>query len=106
MPLPDPILHLLTDTVQHMKRGRTVVLVPKDETCTTQAAATLLGVSRPYLVRLLESGKIPFHRAGTHRKVKLCDLRAYVAERDKARRATLDKLFDEMDEAGFCDHAE
>ena len=106
MPIPDPIFHILLDTVQQMKKGRTVVLIPKDETCTTQAAASLLGVSRPFLIRLLEGGKIPFHHAGTHRKVKLNDLRTYMVERDKARRKTLDGLFDEMDEAGFCDQTE
>ena len=89
-----------------MKKGRTVVLVPKDETCTTQAAADLLGVSRPFLVRLLEEGKIPFHHAGTHRKVKLNDLREYMLARDKTRRQVLDGLFDDMDGAGFCDHTE
>lgn len=106
LPLPDPIFHLLLDTVQQMKKGRTVVLLPKDETCTTQAAADLLGVSRPFLIRLLEEGKIPFHHAGTHRKIKFSDLRIYMQERDRERRTTLDRLFDEMDEAGFCDKME
>src|SRR5690348_10110432 len=77
MPLPDPIFHILLNIVHGMKSGRTMALVPEDETLTTQAAADYLGVSRPYLVRLLEGEKIPFFKVGSHRKVKLTDLRAF-----------------------------
>lgn len=106
LPLPDPIFHILLNIVQGMKNGRTMTLVPEDETLTTQAAADLLGVSRPYLVRLLEGGKLPFFKVGSHRKVKLTDLKAFKQERDAARRQALDSVFDKMDEAGLVDDLE
>ena len=77
--------------------------MPEDEAFTTQAAAQFLGMSRPYLLRLLDAGKIPFHRVGTHRRIMFCDLRAYQMQRDKERRAALDALADAVKEAGVCD---
>ncbi|TVQ64641.1 MAG: helix-turn-helix domain-containing protein [Balneolaceae bacterium] len=74
-------------------------MMPEDETFTTQAAANFLGVSRQYLVDLLESGEIPFHKVGSHRRVYFRDLKEYTDHRDSERRKTLDKLFDEIAKA-------
>jgi excisionase family DNA binding protein len=52
----------------------------------------LIGVSRPFLVGELESGKIPFHRAGTHRRIYYKDLTAYKNEREQSRNTALDEL--------------
>lgn len=106
IPLPDPIFHLLLNVVHGMKSGHAMTLIPDDETLTTQVAANFLGVSRPYLVRLLEDGKLPYFKVGTHRKVRLADLRQFKQVRDAARRRALDDLFDEMDEAGLVDETE
>ena len=103
IPLPDPIFRILVETVQAMQEGRTFVLVPEDELCTTQAAADFLGVSRPYLVGLLDAGRIPHHRVGSHRRVYFRDLRAYLKKRDGERRSALDNLFDEANAAGLID---
>ena len=84
-----------------MAERRTVVLVPEDETFTTQAAADYLGVSRQHLVDLLEGGQIPFHKVGSHRRVAFRDLLAYEKRRDKERRAALDELARAVDEAGL-----
>ena len=70
---------------------------------TTQAAADFLGVSRQHLVDLLEQGELPFHKAGSHRRVYFKDLRAYAEQRDQARRKTLDEVFDKVTEAGKYD---
>ncbi len=75
--LPDPIFHLLLQAVGSMRKGQTVLLISEDEMLTTQAAANYLGVSRPFLIGLLEGGKIPHHKVGSHRRVRLADLRVY-----------------------------
>ncbi|MCB8932672.1 MAG: excisionase family DNA-binding protein [Chthonomonadaceae bacterium] len=86
-----------------MKRKEAVFLMHENEAFTTQAAANFLGVSRQYLVRLLEDGKIPFHHAGTHRRVFFKDLVRFQHDRSIARRAKLDSMTDELVEAGVYD---
>lgn len=98
--LPVPIHRLLLRILTHMRYGRALVLIPEDEPFTTQAAANFLGVSRQYLVNLLESGEIPHDRAGPYRRVSLKDLRDYAKKRDAARSEGLRKLFQEVRESG------
>lgn len=101
--LPEPIFQVLVKVIQDMRRGKAVVLMPEDETFTTQAGANFLGMSRQHFVTLIESGKIPFHRVGSHRRVYFKDLRDYATKRDKERRAGLKGLFDEVNKAGLYD---
>ena len=101
--LPDALNDLLVFVVDAMKRKQALLLMPEETALTTQAAARLLGMSRPYLLRLLETGKIPFHRVGTHRRVLLRDLRMYQTQRDRERRGRLDALTEAVDEAGVYD---
>ncbi|WP_291914753.1 helix-turn-helix domain-containing protein [Chitinophaga sp. CB10] len=63
-----------------------------DEEISTQQAAEILGVSRPFLVQLLEKGEIPFHKVGTHRRVKMEDLIKYEKKLKKTRKESLDYL--------------
>lgn len=98
--LPKPIFELLVHLVQQMKQGHSVVMMPEDETFSTQAAANYLGVSRQHFVNRLEDGEIPFHKVGSHRRVYFQDLKEYSERRDKSRRAILDSLFDKVSEAG------
>lgn len=58
-----------------------------DVALTTTKAAALLGVSRPFLINMLERGEMPFHKVGTARRVQLSDIKAYLAERDRAKEA-------------------
>lgn len=101
--LPEPIFHLLVRVVQQMQQGRAIVMLPEDETFTTQAAADFLGVSRQFFVNQLERGEIPHHRVGSHRRVTLKDLLTYQQARDKTRRKALGGLFRKLKETGHYD---
>jgi len=98
--LPESVYHILKDVVANMMRGRTVFLTPQNNRLTTQAAANLLGCSRPHLVKLLDSGSIPFEKVGQHRRVLMKDLITYQRNRDAERKATLNALAKFEYEAG------
>ena len=90
--LPAEVYQVLVDVIHAMTAGRAITVAPTLTRLTTQEAADLLGVSRPTLVKLLESGHIPYEQPGRHRRVRLIDL---LAHRDAARRdrtAALDDL--------------
>jgi len=101
--LPDPIFHLLVRVTRMMREGRAIILMPEDETFTTQAAANFLGMSRQFFVNLVERGEVPFHRVGAHRRVYFKDLLEFQNKRDKERRDSMNKLFKAVDEAGLYD---
>lgn len=90
--IPASAFHALRLVVEAMSKGQTIVLTPQEKELTTQQAADLLRVSRPHLIKLLEDGEIPFHRVGTHRRVRLEDTLAYRKERARDRREKLDDL--------------
>jgi excisionase family DNA binding protein len=84
-----------------MANGHAVTVMPVQAELTTQQAADLLGGSRPYLVRLLEDGRIPFHKVGTHRRVRAADVMQYKARRRGESRQVLDELTREAQDLGL-----
>lgn len=99
--LPEPLFHVLTKAVRLMASGQAVTLLSENEEFTTQAAANFLGMSRPYLIKLLERGELPFHFVGTHRRIYLKDLKEYSAIRDLKRRKALDQIAEDVQAAGL-----
>jgi excisionase family DNA binding protein len=104
--LPSAVFRLLKDIVRNMQLGRAIVLIPENQQLTTQRAADLLGVSRPYLIRLLENGVLPHHKVGSHRRIYLKDLLAYQKRRDAERKVALDRIAKEAFESGLYDRTE
>jgi excisionase family DNA binding protein len=86
--IPEEIYAVLREVFQHLKDGQAISLIPDDTLLTTQQAAEILNVSRPYLYRLLDADEIPFVRVGTHRKLRLADVVALrERRRDESRNA-------------------
>jgi excisionase family DNA binding protein len=86
MPISEGIQNII------LADGNAVKVVPIHAELTTQEAADMLNVSRPHLVKLLESGALPFHKAGKHRRVRFADLMAFKAERDRASSLAMEEL--------------
>ena len=90
--LPDKLYRLLLKIIEDLADGKAVSLTSAAQEMTTQGAANFLGVSRQFLVRLLDEGKISFHRAGTHRRVYLQDLISFRKERDSRRHEAIEQM--------------
>lgn len=90
--LPGTVVALLRQLVHDLAQDRAVSVVATGKELTTQEAADILNVSRPYLIKLLEQGEIPFAMVGTHRRILVSDLLAYKRRRDAARRQALVEL--------------
>lgn len=101
--LPVSVINYLKVIVDALASGQAVTLIPLDKELTTQQAADLLNVSRPFLVKIIEEGKIPYIKVGRHRRILMEDLLKYKAHRDKIRKETLQELTDLSQELGLYD---
>jgi excisionase family DNA binding protein len=99
--LPTSIYKVLVAAVAAMAQGNAVSIVPVHHELTTQQAADLLNVSRPHLVKLLDSGEIPHHMTGSHRRVVFEDLMRYRDVRDAERSKALSELTRKSAELGL-----
>ncbi len=101
--IPASALAALLAVVRDMAQGLTITLIPHDKELTTKEAADILGVSRPFLVKLLDRGEIPYDRVGTHRRLKVEDVLGYRELRAVRRREHLRKLTElsEQVEGGY-----
>jgi len=88
--LPVELYQVLRQVAQTLQDGLAVSIVPVTRNVTTQQAAELLGVSRPTVIRLLDEGRLPYEKIGSHRRIQLRDLLAYRDERRAAQYAALE----------------
>jgi len=98
--IPESVYRMFLSLLKMMQEGKAVSIVPRMQELTTQRAANLLGVSRQFLVRLLEEGKIPHHRTGTPRRIYLKDLLAFRLQRDQQRKKAIERIAKEEVEQG------
>lgn len=105
VPLPIEAFDVLIEVARAMRLGKAITVAPVDQLLTTQEAADFLGISRPTLIKLLESDEIPYTRpgAGRHRRIRLEDVLTYHANVRSRRRETLDELTREAAAAGLYD---
>lgn len=101
--LPESLFRVLRSAVEVLSRGEAVAIVPVHKELTTQEAADILNVSRQYLVRLLDEGRIPYSKTGTHRRIRFGDLMQYKRQRDAERQRGLAELTKLSQELGLYD---
>jgi excisionase family DNA binding protein len=103
IPLPDSILRLIYEALDSAAAGKRLRLVEEDEEVSPEKAAEFLQVSRPYLVKLLDSGEIPFHYVGTHRRITMSDLIEYKQKRKIKSKEALQRMVEVSEEMGLYD---
>src|SRR5437016_3865380 len=99
--LPATIYEALKRVVALMSDGKAVTLIPDNQVVTTQRAADFLGVSRPFFIKLLETGAMAHHRVGNQRRVYLRDVLQYAHKREQDRQAALNRLSRHAFETGL-----
>ncbi|MDQ3380872.1 MAG: helix-turn-helix domain-containing protein [Actinomycetota bacterium] len=90
--IPASAFAALQAVVHDMAQGLTITFIPHDKELTTKEAADILNLSRPFLIRLLDRDEIPYHRVGTHRRLRVEDVLAYREQRGVHRREKLREL--------------
>lgn len=96
--IPSSAYKLLLEILSEMSLGNAVNVTPVHAVLTTQEAADMLNVSRPFFIKLIEKGEIPFHKTGAHRRVKYCDVLDYKSKIDSQRTNSLAELAAEAQE--------
>ena len=99
--VPREAAELFARVLAHMAAGAGVTVLPAHAELTTQQAADILNVSRPYLIKLLECGAVDFRLVGRHRRIRLDSLMDYMREDDRKRRQAADELSSLTQEMGL-----
>lgn len=99
--VPAAAIEVLADVVEEIARGHAVRINSREEEISTQKAADLLNISRPYLIGLLQQGKIPFRMVGTHRRLRLSDVVAYRERSDAEAESAYRELVAQAQELGM-----
>jgi excisionase family DNA binding protein len=101
--LPESLCSFLVKLIRLLNDGKSVYIVQNEAKLTTVEAASMLGVSRQFLINLLEKNEIPYHLVGTHRRIYTHELLAYKARRDSHRRRILGELAQQEAAEGLYD---
>ncbi|AFY35928.1 helix-turn-helix domain-containing protein [Calothrix sp. PCC 7507] len=101
--IPESVYQVLRKVVHAMASGHAITVVTQQPEMTTQQAANYLNVSRPYLIKLLEQGEIPYITVGSHRRVIFEDLKKYKQQRDTERQQGLQEMTQFLQDEGFYD---
>jgi len=96
--IPESAFLILVEVLSSMSEGKSITLLPAETEISTQQAAGILNISRPHLVKLLESGLIPHKKVGSHRRIELRDLVLYEEILKKMRESQLEFLSQQAQE--------
>ena len=99
--LPDNIQRALALVAREIATGNGVAVVPVHHELTTHEAAAVLHVSRPHLIRMLDEGRLPSRKIGTHRRIRFDDVMAYRAGEEHERDALLARIAQESQSLGL-----
>lgn len=89
--VPPQVLRVLGQTLGLMARHQPIMLVPEKQELSTVEAANYLNVSRPFLIKEIEAGRLVHRMVGTHRRVKFSDLMDYAKAMREKQQEALDK---------------
>lgn len=95
------LVELMTSLLSQVAEGKAVQLIAVETEVSTQQAAEILGVSRPYIVKMLDEEALPYRKVGPRRRLRLEDVMAYKARLDAQRRAALQALADDLQDMGL-----
>jgi len=99
--VPPAALRFIGELLGALSEGRSVALMPSSRELTTVEAAHFLNVSRPFVIKEIEAGRLPHRKVGSHRRVLLEDLIAYAREMRARQHSALDRLADNARELGL-----